>query len=100
MLKFLRKMKSKAKYVALAAVSAISCVALTAFAGAEELTSNAPTMSDTISTAGNTLTSQLGDLVTAVIPVLMSAVGVALIIFGVLWIIRTVKKIFTKTSNG
>lgn len=99
MAKFLRNLKSKVKYLALTVVSAISCVALAVCAGAEGV-ATLPTMADTISQAGDQLTVQIGDLVTAVIPVIMTAVGVALIMFGLLWVVRMVKKIFTKTSNG
>lgn len=98
MSKFLSKLKSKAKYLALTAVSAISCVALAVCAGAEG-EATAPTMSSVIADAGASFQSSIGELVTAVVPVILGAFGIALIIFGVMWLIKTVKKVFTKSSN-
>ena len=96
--KFLSKVKSKGKLYlgVLGASVAAAVMSVGAFAEGE---TSAPTMSGVISQAGNSFQASIGELVTAVVPVILGAFGVALIIFGVMWLIKTVKKVFTKSSN-
>lgn len=97
--KFFSKVKSKGKLYlgVLGASVAAAVMSVGAFAEGESTT--APTMSGVISQAGDSFQSAIGELVTAVVPVILGAFGVALIIFGVMWLIKTVKKVFTKSSN-
>ncbi len=95
---FLSKVKSKSKLVAGCVTGALAAAVMSVAAFAEEGTS-APTMSGVIKQAGDSFQGSIGELVTAVVPVILGAFGVALIIFGVMWLIKTVKKVFTKSSN-
>lgn len=100
--KFFSKVKSKGKLYlgVLGASVAAAVMSVGAFAeGESAAVSTAPTMSGVISQAGDSFQSSIGELVTAVVPVILGAFGVALIIFGVMWLIKTVKKVFTKSSN-
>ena len=89
----LSKVKSKSK---LLVGSLTGALAAAAEGGA---TGTAPTMGGVIKQAGDSFQDSIGELVTAVVPVILGAFGVALIIFGVMWLIKTVKKVFTKSSN-
>lgn len=95
---FLSKVKSKSKLVAGCVTGALAAAVLSVAAFAEDAAS-APTMGGVISQAGESFQGSIGELVTAVVPVILGAFGVALIIFGVMWLIKTVKKVFTKSSN-
>lgn len=97
----LSKVKSKSKLLigSLTGALAASVMSVAAFAEGGSTGSAAPTMSGVIKQAGDSFQGSIGELVTAVVPVILGAFGVALIIFGVMWLIKTVKKVFTKSSN-
>lgn len=97
----LSKVKSKSKIFvgSLTAAIAGAVMSVGAFAEGATDTAAAPTMGGVISQAGESFQGSIGELVTAVVPVILGAFGVALIIFGVMWLIKTVKKVFTKSSN-
>lgn len=96
---FLSKVKSKSKLVAGCVTGALAAAVMSVAAFADEGTAAAPTMGGVIKQAGDSFQGSIGELVTAVVPVILGAFGVALIIFGVMWLIKTVKKVFTKSSN-
>lgn len=97
----LSKVKSKSKLLigSLTGALAAAVMSVAAFAEGGPTGSAAPTMSGVIKQAGDSFQGSIGELVTAVVPVILGAFGVALIIFGVMWLIKTVKKVFTKSSN-
>lgn len=89
---FFNRHKSKLAAVFIGAVAAMSMAIV---AGAEET----DTMSAVIANAGTQIQGSLSDLVQAVVPVVLSVFGVGLVIFGIMWLVRTVKKVFTKSAN-
>lgn len=97
----LSKVKSKSKLLvgSLTGALAAAVMSVAAFAEGGATSTAAPTMGGVISQAGESFQGSIGELVTAVVPVILGAFGVALIIFGVMWLIKTVKKVFTKSSN-
>lgn len=97
----LSKVKSKSKLLvgSLTGALAAAVMSVAAFAEGGSTGSAAPTMGGVIKQAGDSFQGSIGELVTAVVPVILGAFGVALIIFGVMWLIKTVKKVFTKSSN-
>ena len=101
----LSKVKSKSKLLvgsltgALTGALAAAVMSVAAFAEGGATGTAAPTMGGVIKQAGDSFQGSIGELVTAVVPVILGAFGVALIIFGVMWLIKTVKKVFTKSSN-
>lgn len=96
----LSKVKSKSKLLVGSLTGALAAAVMSVAAFAEGgATGTAPTMGGVISQAGESFQGSIGELVTAVVPVILGAFGVALIIFGVMWLIKTVKKVFTKSSN-
>lgn len=97
----LSKVKSKSKLLVGSLTGALAAAVMSVAAFAEDgaTGSAAPTMGSVIKQAGDSFQGSIGELVTAVVPVILGAFGVALIIFGVMWLIKTVKKVFTKSSN-
>lgn len=97
----LSKVKSKSKLLvgSLTGALAAAVMSVAAFAEGGATGTAAPTMGGVIKQAGDSFQGSIGELVTAVVPVILGAFGVALIIFGVMWLIKTVKKVFTKSSN-
>lgn len=97
----LSKVKSKSKLLvgSLTGALAAAVMSVAAFADGGATGAATPTMSGVIKQAGDSFQGSIGELVTAVVPVILGAFGVALIIFGVMWLIKTVKKVFTKSSN-
>lgn len=97
----LSKVKSKSKLLigSLTGALAAAVMSVAAFAEGGATDTAAPTMGGVIKQAGDSFQGSIGELVTAVVPVILGAFGVALIIFGVMWLIKTVKKVFTKSSN-
>lgn len=98
----LSKVKSKSKLLVGSLTGALAAAVMSVAAFAEDGvtgTAAAPTMGGVIKQAGDSFQGSIGELVTAVVPVILGAFGVALIIFGVMWLIKTVKKVFTKSSN-
>lgn len=96
---FLSKVKSKSKLLVGSLTGALAAAVMSVAAFADEGAAAAPTMGGVIKQAGDSFQGSIGELVTAVVPVILGAFGVALIIFGVMWLIKTVKKVFTKSSN-
>lgn len=95
----LSKVKSKSKLLVGSLTGALAAAVMSVAAFAEDVTASSPTMGGVIKQAGDSFQGSIGELVTAVVPVILGAFGVALIIFGVMWLIKTVKKVFTKSSN-
>lgn len=93
----LSKVKSKSKLLVGSLTGALAAAVMSVAAFAEG--GATPTMGGVIKQAGDSFQDSIGELVTAVVPVILGAFGVALIIFGVMWLIKTVKKVFTKSSN-
>lgn len=87
--KYARKGIAKCMGVALAAVSAVSMLALSAFA------------EDTgvIDTVTTSLQTQLTELVTKAGVAIAAIVGIGLVIFGVKWMVGVLKGFFTKLAK-
>ncbi len=103
MKKFLSKVKSLAnrgKAAIVAAVAACSAAAVSVCASAA--TAEAPVgndMTTLLSAAGDQLQKSFSDLVLTLIPVIMGILGSALVIFGIIALVKFGKKIFANVTG-
>lgn len=81
----------KAVPLSISAVAAMNALAISAFAEGESTVD--------ISAVTNAMTSSLGDLVGKVAIACAGVVGFGLTIFGLKWVIRTIKGFFSKIAG-
>lgn len=105
MKKFLSKVKSianRSKVAVVAAVAAVSSAVVSVCASAatnEASGASGNDMSTLLSSAGEQLQKSFSDLVMTLIPVVMGILGSALVIFGIMALVKFGKKIFRNVAG-
>ena len=97
----LRKIGKKGKAFLCTSLAIATTAAMTVCASAAESgeTGSSISMKTMIQDAGVTLTNSLNDLVQTMIPVIMGVLGSGLVIFGILALIKLIKKVFGKVAS-
>ena len=94
---FFGRMSRKAKYCAAMMSAAIGTAIMSVVASAEDGT---PTNMQTVITdAGSQLKTEFGNLVSTVVPVLIGIAVTGLVIYGVIYLFRMAKKLFSKAAG-
>lgn len=101
---FTGKIGKKGKAMLCTSIAAVSMLAMTAAASAAEAdttttTTNAFDFSNAMETAGQSIQNQLGALVLTLIPCMIGVVSVGLAIFGVVQLVKLMKKIFGQVTG-
>ena len=102
MKKFLSKVKSIAKHskvAVVAAVAAVSSAVVSVCASAATAEASGNDMSSLLTSAGEQLQKSFSDLVMTLIPVVMGILGSALVIFGIMALVKFGKKIFRNVAG-
>lgn len=102
-MKFLEKVRNVGKRAQLAittAIATISMAAITCVASAAETGETAaPDMKTMLSDAGDTLMNSFNTLIQTMIPVVMGIIGSGLVIFGIIALVKLIKKVFGKVAG-
>ena len=93
-MKFFDKVKRKAVAIGLAVCSTVSCLAMSAFA-----TDGSSSASSALDTVTSTMTTELTSLVSKGAIAVAGVVGVGLTIFGIKWLVGTLKSFFSRLSK-
>lgn len=101
---FFGKVGKKGKAFMASAVAMVSAVSMAAIASAEESVSEAvpetgSTMESMMELAGEKLVSSFEGLIATMIPIIIGVLGSALVIFGILALIKLAKRIFGKVAG-
>lgn len=102
MKKFLSKVKSlakRSKVAVVAAVAAVSSAVVSVCASAATTEASGTDMTTLLSQAGTQLQKSFSDLVMTLIPVVMGVIGSALVIFGIMALVKFGKKIFRNVAG-
>lgn len=95
----LKKMGKRLKAVIIAGAVAVSSALVSVCASAATTEASGVDMKSMLTEAGNTLQQSFSDLVMTLIPVVMGILGSALVIFGIMALVKLGKKTFGKVAG-